>query len=226
MVVHGLSNATLHQRERIMSLLQDNQPVLNARPEQTVAGAAQDMYIINNLIANIHTMMPVKILSVTVPPDSLAPIGRCEVLPLVQQIDGSNNVYPMGKIVNVPYLRVQGGSNAIVIDPQVGDVGLCGFCERDISIVKRTGELSAPDTRRKYDINSAVYMFTMMSGAPTQYIHFKSSGVDIKTTGDLNINGLIIKADGTLITKDGDTVDKHSHGGIQSGGSNTSPLGG
>ena len=209
-----------------MSLLQDNQPVLNARPEQTVAGAAQDMYIINNLIANIHTMMPVKILSVTVPPDSLAPIGRCEVLPLVQQIDGSNNVYPMGKIINVPYLRVQGGSNAIVIDPQVGDVGLCGFCERDISIVKRTGELSAPDTRRKYNINSAVYMFTMMSGTPTQYIHFKSSGIDIKTTGDLNINGLIIKADGTLVTKDGDTVDKHSHGGVQSGGSNTSPLGG
>ena len=164
-----------------MSLLQDNQPVLNARPEQTVAGAAQDMYIINNLIANIHTMMPVKILSVTVPPDSLAPIGRCEVLPLVQQIDGSNNVYPMGKITNVPYLRVQGGKNAIVIDPQVGDVGLCGFCERDISIVKRTGELSAPDTRRKYDINSAVYMFTMMSGTPTQYIHFKSSGIDINT---------------------------------------------
>ena len=209
-----------------MSLLQDNQPVLNARPEQTVAGAAQDMYIINNLIANIHTMMPVKILSVTVPPDSLAPIGRCEVLPLVQQIDGSNNVYPMGKIINVPYLRVQGGSNAIVIDPQVGDVGLCGFCERDISIVKRTGGLSAPDTRRKYDINSAVYMFTMMSGTPTQYIHFKTSGIDIKTTGDLNINGLIIKADGTLITKDGDTVDKHNHGGVQSGGSITSPLGG
>ena len=209
-----------------MSLLQDNQPVLNARPEQTVAGAAQDMYIINNLIANIHTMMPVKILSVTVPPDSLAPIGRCEVLPLVQQIDGSNNVYPMGKIINVPYLRVQGGANAIVIDPQVGDVGLCGFCERDISIVKRTGELSAPDTRRKYDINSAVYMFTMMSGTPTQYIHFLENGINIKTTGDLNINGLIIKADGTLITKDGDTVDKHNHGGVQSGGSNTSPLGG
>ncbi len=164
-----------------MSLLQDNQPVLNARPEQTVAGAAQDMYIINNLIANIHTMMPVKILSVTVPPDSLAPIGRCEVLPLVQQIDGSNNVYPMGKIINVPYLRVQGGSNAIVIDPQVGDVGLCGFCERDISIVKRTGELSAPDTRRKYDINSAVYMFTMMSGTPTQYIHFKGANIEIKS---------------------------------------------
>lgn len=204
-----------------MSLLQDNQPVLNARPEQTVAGAAQDMYIINNLIANIHTMMPVKILSVTVPPDSLAPIGRCEVLPLVQQIDGSNNVYPMGKIINVPYLRVQGGSNAIVIDPQVGDVGLCGFCERDISIVKRTGELSAPDTRRKYDINSAVYMFTMMSGAPTQYIHFKSSGIDIKSTGIVNINGLNILPDGTLVTKDGVIVDTHSHAQANDSAGNT-----
>lgn len=209
-----------------MSLLQDNQPVLNARPEQTVAGAAQDMYIINNLIANIHTMMPVKILSVTVPSDDLAPIGRCEVLPLVQQIDGSNNVYPMGKIINVPYLRVQGGKNAIVIDPQVGDVGLCGFCERDISIVKRTGDVSAPDTRRKYDINSAVYMFSMMSGVPEQYIHFKSSGIDIKSTGVVNINGLNILPDGTLVTKDGDIVDKHDHGGVQSGGSNTAPLGG
>lgn len=194
-----------------MSLLQNNQPVLNARPEQTVPGAAQDKYIIESLISNIHTMIPVKILSITVPTDTLAPIGRCEVQPLVQQIDGSNNTYDLGKIINVPYLRVQGGSNAVVIDPQVGDVGLCGFCERDISIVKRTGELSAPDNRRRYDINSAVYMFTMMSGIPTQYIHFKSSGIDIKSTGNVNINGLNILPDGTLVTKDGVVIDTHSH---------------
>ena len=194
-----------------MSLLQDDQPVLNARPEQTVPGAAQDQYIIENLISKIHTMMPVKILSVTVPDDELAPIGRCEALPLVQQIDGSNNVYPMGKIINVPYLRVQGGENAIVIDPKVGDVGLCGFCERDISIVKRTGELSAPDTRRRYDINSAVYMFTMMSGTPTQYIHFLNSGINIKSAGNVNINGLTIAPDGTLTLANGVIMDTHSH---------------
>lgn len=207
-----------------MSLLQNDQPVLNARPEQTMGGAAQDMYIINSLISQIHTMMPVKVLSVSVPADTLAPIGRCEVLPLVQQIDGSNNTYSMGKIINVPYLRVQGGANAVIIDPQVGDIGLCGFCERDISIVKRTGDVAAPDNLRKYDINSAVYMFSMMSGTPIQYIHFKSSGIDIKSTGDVNINGLVIKADGTLITKGGITVDKHTHGGVQSGGSNTGAM--
>lgn len=207
-----------------MSLLQNDQPVLNARPEQTMGGAAQDMYIINSLISQIHTMMPVKVLSVSVPADTLAPIGRCEVLPLVQQIDGSNNTYSMGKIINVPYLRVQGGANAVIIDPQVGDVGLCGFCERDISIVKRTGDVAAPDNLRKYDINSAVYMFSMMSGTPTQYIHFKSSGIDIKSTGNISINGLNIRPDGTLVTKDGIVVDGHTHGGVQSGGSNTGAM--
>lgn len=207
-----------------MSLLQNDQPVLNARPEQTMGGAAQDMYIINSLISQIHTMMPVKVLTVSVPADTLAPIGRCEVLPLVQQIDGSNNTYSMGKIINVPYLRVQGGTNAVIIDPQVGDIGLCGFCERDISIVKRTGDVAAPDNLRKYDINSAVYMFSMMSGTPTQYIHFKSSGIDIKSTGNISINGLNIRPDGTLVTKDGIVIDGHTHGGVQSGGSNTGAM--
>lgn len=199
-----------------MSLLQDDQPVLNARPEQTVPGAAQDQYIIENLISKIHTMMPVKILSVTVPDDELAPIGRCEVLPLVQQIDGSNNVYPMGKIINVPYLRVQGGENAIVIDPKVGDVGLCGFCERDISIVKRTGELSAPDTRRRYDINSAVYMFTMMSGTPTQYIHFKSNEIHIKSPTKIVLDAPEVVATGTIdaaidVTTNNISLKDHVH---------------
>lgn len=194
-----------------MSALQDNQPVLNARPEQTVGGAAQDIYLINSLISQIHTMMPVKVLSVTVPKDALAPIGRCEVLPLVKFIDGSNNSYPLGKVINVPYLRVQGGKNAIVIDPQVGDVGLCGFCERDISIVKKTGNVSAPDNLRKYDINSAVYMFSMMSELPTQYIQFLESGINIKSTGNININGLTIAPDGTLTLANGVIVDSHSH---------------
>ena len=31
-----------------------------------------------------------------------------------------------------------------------------------------------------YSLNDAVYMFTMMSGTPEQYIHFKDSGIDIK----------------------------------------------
>lgn len=194
-----------------MSRSQDNLPLTNARPEQSVGGAAQDKFIIQQLISNVHTMIPVEVVSVSVPTGTLAPIGRCSVRPLVQQVDGNNNVYGRGQIINVPYLRVQGGKNAVVLDPVVGDVGLCGFCERDISMVKRTGAEAAPNTRRQYSLNDAVYMFTMMSGTPEQYIHFKDSGIDIKSTGDININGLIIKPNGQLVLANGVVVDTHIH---------------
>jgi hypothetical protein len=115
-----------------MSRSQDNLPLTNARPEQAVGGAAQDKFIIQQLISNIQTMIPVEVTSVSVPTDTLAPIGRCSVKILVQQIDGNNNVYSGGTVINVPYLRVQGGKNAVVLDPVVGDVGLCGFCENEL----------------------------------------------------------------------------------------------
>ena len=194
-----------------MSRLQDDSPLTNARPEQSVGGAAQDKFIIQQLISNVHTMIPVEVVSVSVPTDTLAPIGRCSVRPLVQQVDGNNNVYGRGEIINVPYLRVQGGKNAVVLDPVVGDVGLCGFCERDISMVKRTGAEAAPNTRRQYSLNDAVYMFTMMSGTPEQFVHFKNSGIDIKSTGDININGLVIKPNGQLVLANGVVVDTHIH---------------
>lgn len=194
-----------------MSRSQDNLPLTNARPEQSVGGAAQDKLIIQQLISNVHTMIPVEVVSVSVPAGTLAPIGRCSVRPLVQQVDGNNNVYGRGQIINVPYLRVQGGKNAVVLDPVVGDVGLCGFCERDISMVKRTGAEAAPNTRRQYSLNDAVYMFTMMSGTPEQFVHFKDSGIDIKSTGDININGLVIKPNGQLVLANGVVVDTHIH---------------
>jgi len=209
-----------------MQQSQNNAPLTSARPEQTIEGPAQQKYIIETLMSGMYTNTLVRIVSVSVPADTLAPIGRCSIQPLVQKVDGNNNVYPRGVIDNVLYLRVQGGANAIVCDPQVGDVGLAAFCDRDISMVKRTGKEAAPNTLRQYDLNDAVYLFTCMSAVPTQYIQFKSSGINIKSTGDVNINGLVIKADGTLITKDGDIVDGHVHGGVESGGSNTAPLGG
>lgn len=191
-----------------MSRSQDNLPLTNARPEQSVGGAAQDKFIIQQLISNIHTMIPVEVLAVSVPTGTLAPIGRCSVRPLVQQVDGNNNVYGRGQIINVPYLRVQGGKNAVVLDPVVGDVGLCGFCERDISMVKRTGAEAAPNTRRQYSLNDAVYMFTMMSGTPEQYIHFKGGSVfvsspSLTTSANVSVGS---GATGTFSTGTGQTI--------------------
>lgn len=177
-----------------MSQLPDDVPLTNARPEQTVGGIAQDKFIIQQLISRIRTTTMVVVTDVTVPQDKLAPIGRCSIRPLVQQIDGNNNVYSRGEIKNVPYLRVQGGKNAVIIDPVVGDVGLAGFCDRDISMVKRTGESAAPNTRRQYDINDAVYMFTCMSGEPEQYIHFTENEIHVTSPSKVLIDSPLVEA--------------------------------
>lgn len=184
-----------------MSRLQDDSPLTNARPEQSVGGAAQDKFIIQQLISNVHTMIPVEVISVSVPTGTLAPIGRCSVRPLVQQVDGNNNVYGRGQIINVPYLRVQGGKNAVVIDPVVGDVGLCGFCERDISMVKRTGAEAAPNTRRQYSLNDAVYMFTMMGDTPEQYVHFKQNEIHIKAKNKIVLDAPMVEATGQILAQ-------------------------
>lgn len=215
-----------------MSRSQDNLPLTNARPEQSVGGAAQDKFIIQQLISNIQTMIPVEVTSVSVPTDTLAPIGRCSVKILVQQIDGNNNVYSGGTVINVPYLRVQGGKNAVVLDPVVGDVGLCGFCERDISMVKRTGAEAAPNTRRQYSLNDAVYMFTMMSGTPEQFVHFKQDEIHIKANSKIVLDAPMIEATGQIqaqgiiksmidVFANAISLLTHKHGGVQSGGSDT-----
>ena len=215
-----------------MSRSQDNLPLTNARPEQAVGGAAQDKFIIQQLISNIQTMIPVEVTSVSVPTDTLAPIGRCSVKILVQQIDGNNNVYSGGTVINVPYLRVQGGKNAVVLDPVVGDVGLCGFCERDISMVKRTGAEAAPNTRRQYSLNDAVYMFTMMSGTPEQYVHFKQDEIHIKASAKIVLDAPMVEATGQIqaqgiiksmidVFANAISLLTHKHGGVQSGGSDT-----
>lgn len=209
-----------------MQQLQNNAPLTSARPEETLEGSSQDKYIINTLISNIHTCTMVKVISVTVPQDELAPIGRCSIQPLVQKVDGNNNVYSRGVIDNVPYLRVQGGDNAVIIDPVAGDIGLAAFCDRDISMVKRTGEEAAPNTLRQYDLNDAVYLYTCMGGTPTQYIHFKGSEIHIKSPSKIVLDAPTVEATGQ-VTATGDVVagsislQTHVHSGVQSGSSNT-----
>lgn len=209
-----------------MQQLQNNAPLTSARPEETLEGSAQEKYIINTLIGAIHTCTLVKVISVTVPQDELAPIGRCSIQPLVQKIDGNNNVYPRGVIDNVPYLRVQGGANAVVIDPVAGDIGLAAFCDRDISMVKRTGEEAAPNSLRQYDLNDAVYLYTCMAGTPTQYIHFKGNEIHVKSPSKIILDAPTVQATGQInaegdVTAGDISLQTHVHGGVQSGPSTT-----
>ncbi len=141
-------------------------------------------FLIKSMLSEVRTCLPVEVVAVTNSGTDAA-IGYVDIRPLVGQLDGSGNVIDHGVIHNAPYSRLQGGSNAIILDPQVGDIGLAAFCDRDIGVVKATQKTGAPGSKRRHDMSDAVYLMTIMGGIPSQYIQFNSGGISIVTPGNV-----------------------------------------
>ena len=175
--------------------------------------------IINNSLSGLRTAMPVKIISVS-NNGGLSPIGTVNVQPMVSMLDGSGNAWPHGIIYTVPYMRIQGGANGIILDPAIGDIGIATVCDRDISTVQNTGKVSAPGSLRKNDMSDMVYLMTIIGSAPTQYIQFNSAGITITSPTAVTINA-DVTINGTL-TNNGHLVGStHTHGGVTTGSGHT-----
>ena len=117
----------------------------------------------------------------------VTPVGFVDVQPLINQIDGAGNATPHGTIYNVPYHRLQGGANAIILDPQVGDIGIAVFASTDISVVKSTKAQANPGSRRRMDMADGLYMGGFLNGTPTQYVQFSTAGINITATAKVTV---------------------------------------
>jgi len=144
-------------------------------------------FIIKSAMSGLRTAMPVKVLSVT-NSGGVSPVGYLSVQPLVNAVDGNLNSWIHAPIYNVPYMRIQGGSNGIILDPVVGDIGIATICDRDITTVKSAKKVSAPGSNRKNDMSDMVYLMTIIGAAPTQYVQFNSSGITITSPTNVTIN--------------------------------------
>lgn len=137
-------------------------------------------FAIEQLLIQKHTMTIVKVLSCTGEdlPDS---IGTVDVMPMITQVNGSGQAVPHGELYQLPYVRIQGGTNGIVIDPKKDDIGLAIFAERDITKVVNTKQVSPPDSRRMMSMSDGVYLGGILNGELSQYIRFAAAGLEIAT---------------------------------------------
>ena len=110
----------------------------------------QLLFVIKQNLSMLQTSIPVQVVNVY-PNTQFA--GFVDIQPLVQQITANGDSIDHGVLSNVPYLRVQGGSNAIIIDPVIGDIGIAVFSSRDISGVKNSRKKSPPSSMRSYDFS-------------------------------------------------------------------------
>ena len=194
-------------------------------PDESVGGAREWEAILLRLIGRTYTATLVKIDAVQ--PGDTGPVGFVDATDLVQQMNGSNEGIPNSVMRGLPYFRLQGGANAVIIDPKPGDIGLAVFARRDISAVKRTRTEGKPPSLRTHDVSDGLYIGGLLNGAPSQWIHFLDSGIDIVSTGVVNITapgGANI--DSPTLTHNGTNVgDTHAHP-ITGGSSAPGPTGG
>jgi len=167
-------------------------------------------FIITQAINKVNTLTLVQVVKCT-NSGGVSEAGSVDVVPLVNQIDGQGRPTPHTTIYNVPYLRVQGGTNAVILDPQPGDLGLCGFCSRDISKVKATKKQGNPGSARKYSYSDGVYLGGCLNGVPTQYVQFSSSGITVHSSSEIILEAPTITLSGDVnqaggsVTLGGDT---------------------
>lgn len=171
------------------------------KPSSTWGEYNRIQFAIQQAISQMQTATLVRIEACTNDGD-LSPVGFVDVTPLVNQIDGSQpaNPTPHVTIYGLPYLRMQGGSNAIILDPSPGDIGVAVFASRDISKVKSTKVQANPGSYRAYDFADGMYLGGMLNGAPTQYIQFGASGIEIvsPTAITLRAPSVVIDASATV----------------------------
>lgn len=146
-----------------------------ARPADFSGDYNAQLFVIRQVLSKVNVAAIVEILAVY--GGAVGPVGYVDVQPLVNQTDGYGNAIPMGIIRHLPYMRAQGGTNAIIIDPQVGDVGICIFADKDSSSVVATGAQANPGSRRRFAVTDGIYLGGMLNGTPVQYIQFLANSI-------------------------------------------------
>lgn len=180
------------------------------------------VFLVQQILGRVRTMVLVKIVAVT-NAGGVAPVGFVDAVPLVNQINGVGQATPHATIFNLPYTRLQGGENAVIIDPQIGDIGWAAIADRDISAVKSTKDTANPGSFRRFDLADGVYIGGVLNGTPTQYLQFSSAGIDMvsptQITMTVGSHGIVITPSAVII--DGKPFLPHTHGNVTPGGGNS-----
>jgi len=174
-------------------------PTGQLKPSSTWGEFNNIAFAVQQAIGKLQTATLVKVEKCT-NAGGLEPVGFVDITPLVNQLDAAGNPTPHVTIFNVPYFRLQGGKNAIIIDPEPGDIGVAVFASRDITKVKATKAAANPGSFRQYSFADGLYLGGMLNAVPEQYVQFSTAGIRVHSP-------VLIKLDAPDIQLISDTVE-------------------
>ena len=114
------------------------------------------MFVISRALAEVNVATLVRVVAVY--PGGIGAVGTVDVLPLVSQVAGDGTVIPHTTVYGLPYLRIQGGTNAVIIDPEVDDIGFCIFADRDIGPAQSALDQAPPGSERRFSMADGLYI--------------------------------------------------------------------
>ena len=142
-------------------------------------------------LRKINTAEPVRVVSVQ--PGAVGPVGMVSVQPLVNLVTGTGDGMAQSTLYQLPYLRIQGGENAVIVDPKPGDMGLAVYAMRDTEGVKanRDGNPANPGSARTYSKGDGFYLGGFLNGQPKRYVMVDDTGItlDDGQGGKLELKG-------------------------------------
>ncbi len=184
-------------------------------------------YIIERVLNRRNHAVLVKVIKApysasgaTITPGSNVPVGFVDVQPLLNQVDGWGLSVPHEVVYHLSYFRYQGGNNAFICDPVIGDIGKMLIADRDTSIVKSTGKSANPGSLRRGNLADGTYFGVPQGGAPTQYFAFLSEGFNLVdaygntirgTASGVLINGALVTPTGDVKNAAGTSLTTHTH---------------
>ncbi|EHG3080398.1 oxidoreductase [Salmonella enterica] len=99
--------------------------------------------------------------------------------PMVMGVAADGSPVEHEVIYNLPVWRLQGGGNAVIMPPHVGDIGFLGICDRDISAVKATRQAAMPGSKRTHNYADAIWLGGVLNGAPVQFVEFADNQIRV-----------------------------------------------
>lgn len=156
-------------------------------------------FLVQAMMNGMATATLVKVKAVT-NSGGVAGSGYVDIQPMVNQVDGVGVAVPHGTIYRCPYMRAQGGTNAIILDPKVGDTGIAVFADRDISSATANKAPSNPGSSRRFDMADGLYLYSIVTGTPTNYVRISDSGIDITSPNEITLTAPTITLTAPTIT--------------------------
>lgn len=161
-------------------------------------------FMVGRLLDVRCTATLVRVVAVTNAGD-VSPVGFVDVQPLVNQLDGQGVPVPHGVVHNLPYLRLQGGGNAVILDPVKDDIGLAVIADRDISSVKATKGVANPGSMRRADMADGLYIGGFLNGAPTQFVRFIGNSIELVSPSSIKLTTPVVQASANVSVGNGAT---------------------